>query len=88
MTLQPGVPPKEVGTAIAAKSSTGTWTTVETDRLTNLDCYKGWCYDIDPVAGEENKYIAYVAYPSDLFATNSSSTSGKSKGNLLHSKIQ
>jgi ribulose-bisphosphate carboxylase large chain len=28
---------------------------------------KGRCYDIEPVAGEENQYIAYVAYPLDLF---------------------
>ncbi|KAH7443685.1 hypothetical protein KP509_02G046100 [Ceratopteris richardii] len=27
----------------------------------------GRCYDIEPVAGEENQYIAYVAYPLDLF---------------------
>ncbi|KAJ4849425.1 hypothetical protein Tsubulata_007269 [Turnera subulata] len=25
------------------------------------------CYDLEPVAGEENQYIAYVAYPLDLF---------------------
>ena len=44
MTPQPGVPPEEAGAAVAAESSTGTWTT-----------------------GEENQYIAYVAYPLDLF---------------------
>src|SRR6476620_9858963 len=67
MTPQPGVPPEEAGAAVAAESSTGTWTTVWTDGLTNLDKYKGRCYDIEPVAGEENQYIAYVAYPIDLF---------------------
>src|ERR1700737_4937874 len=67
MTPQPGVPPEEAGAAVAAESSTGTWTTVWTDGLTNLDRYKGRCYDIEPVAGEENQYIAYVAYPLDLF---------------------
>jgi len=25
--------------------------------------YKGRCYDIEPVAGEDNQYICYVAYP-------------------------
>ncbi|GAB2288719.1 hypothetical protein Dimus_023034 [Dionaea muscipula] len=67
VTPQPGVPPEEAGAAVAAESSTGTWTTVWTDGLTNLDRYKGRCYHIEPVAGEENQYIAYVAYPLDLF---------------------
>jgi ribulose-bisphosphate carboxylase large chain len=67
MTPQPGVPLEEAGAAVAAESSTGTWTTVWTDGLTSLDRSKGRCYDIKPVAGEENQYIAYVAYPSDLF---------------------
>ncbi|MCI94822.1 ribulose-15-bisphosphate carboxylase/oxygenase large subunit, partial [Trifolium medium] len=31
---QPGVPPEEAGVAVAAESSTGTWTTVWTDGLT------------------------------------------------------
>ena len=64
---QPGVPPEEAGAAIAAESSTGTWTTVWTDGLTSLDRYKGRCYDIELVSGEDNQYIAYVAYPLDLF---------------------
>jgi ribulose-bisphosphate carboxylase large chain len=67
ITPQPGVPAEEAGAAVAAESSTGTWTTVWTDGLTNLDRYKGRCYDIEPVAGEDNQYIAYVAYPIDLF---------------------
>ena len=67
MTPQPGVPPEEAGAAVAAESSTGTWTTVWTDGLTSLDRYKGRCYDLEPVPGEENQYIAYVAYPLDLF---------------------
>ncbi|KAK7285595.1 hypothetical protein RJT34_20371 [Clitoria ternatea] len=61
------IPPEEAGAAVAAESSTGTWTTVWTDGLTSLDRYKGRCYHIEPVAGEENQYIAYVAYPLDLF---------------------
>jgi len=67
MTPQPGVPAEECGAAVAAESSTGTWTTVWTDGLTNLDRYKGRCFDIEAVAGEENQYICYVAYPIDLF---------------------
>jgi len=67
MTPQPGVPAEEAGAAVAAESSTGTWTTVWTDGLTSLDRYKGRCYDIEPVPGEDNQYIAYVAYPVDLF---------------------
>nr|YP_010285708.1 ribulose-1,5-bisphosphate carboxylase/oxygenase large subunit [Sparganium hyperboreum]UKS07546.1 ribulose-1,5-bisphosphate carboxylase/oxygenase large subunit [Sparganium hyperboreum] len=67
VTPQPGVPPEEAGAAVAAESFTGTWTTVWTDGLTSLDRYKGRCYHIEPVVWEENKYIAYVAYPLDLF---------------------
>jgi ribulose-bisphosphate carboxylase large chain len=66
MSPQPGVPAEEAGAAVAAESSTGTWTTVWTDGLTSLDRYKGRCYD-EPVAGEDNQYIAYIAYPLDLF---------------------
>ncbi|KAJ1681727.1 hypothetical protein LUZ63_023054 [Rhynchospora breviuscula] len=67
VTPQPGVPPEEAGAAVAAESSTGTWTTVWTDGLTSLDRYKGRCYHIEPVPGEEDQFIAYVAYPLDLF---------------------
>lgn len=64
---QPGVPPEEAGAAIAAESSTGTWTTVWTDGLTSLDRYKGRCYDLELISGEDTQYIAYIAYPLDLF---------------------
>jgi ribulose-bisphosphate carboxylase large chain len=67
VTPQPGVPPEEAGAAVAAESSTGTWTTVWTDLLTDLDRYKGRCYDIEPVPGEDNQYFCFVAYPLDLF---------------------
>eukprot|EP01025_Chloroclados_australasicus_P040724 TRINITY_DN426_c0_g1_i4.p1 TRINITY_DN426_c0_g1~~TRINITY_DN426_c0_g1_i4.p1 ORF type:complete len:529 (+),score=24.35 TRINITY_DN426_c0_g1_i4:165-1589(+) len=67
MTPQPGVPAEECAAAVAAESSTGTWTTVWTDGLTSLDRYKGRCYDVEPVPGEDNQYIAYVAYPLNLF---------------------
>ncbi|KAE8766200.1 hypothetical protein D1007_63315 [Hordeum vulgare] len=56
---QPGVPPEEAGAAVAAESSTGTWTTVWTDGLTSLDRYKGRCYHIEPVAGEDSQWICY-----------------------------
>lgn len=28
---------------------------------------EGRCYDLEPVPGESNQFIAYVAYPIDLF---------------------
>ncbi|KAL5100613.1 hypothetical protein RYX36_004940 [Vicia faba] len=67
VTPQPGVLAEEAGAAVAAESSTGTWTTVWTDGLTSLDRYKGRCYEIEPVPREDNQFIAYVAYPLDLF---------------------
>ena len=66
-TPQPGVPPEEAGAAVAAESSTGTWTTVWTDNLTDLDRYKGRCYDIEAVPNEDNQYFCFIAYPLDLF---------------------
>ncbi|KAK8939386.1 hypothetical protein KSP40_PGU019162 [Platanthera guangdongensis] len=48
VTPQPGVPPEEAGAAVAAESSTGTWTTLWTDGLTSLDRDKGRCYHIEP----------------------------------------
>jgi ribulose-bisphosphate carboxylase large chain len=32
-----------------------------------VDRDAGRCYDIEPVPGEDNQYIAYVASPVDLF---------------------
>nr|UIB38839.1 ribulose-1,5-bisphosphate carboxylase/oxygenase large subunit [Trentepohlia sp. YN1242] len=64
---QAGVPFEEAGAAVAAESSTGTWTTVWTDGLTSLDRYKGRCYDIEAIPGEDDSFFAYVAYPIDLF---------------------
>ncbi|PHT72509.1 Ribulose bisphosphate carboxylase large chain [Capsicum annuum] len=58
---------KDNGAAVAAESSTGIWTIVWTDGLTSLDRYKGRCYRIERVVGEKDQYIAYVAYPLDLF---------------------
>ena len=65
---QAGVPAaEEAGATEYSISTTGTWTTVWTDGLTCLDRYKGRCYDLEAVPGETNQYIAYVAYPLDLF---------------------
>ncbi|KAI5650764.1 hypothetical protein M9H77_36769 [Catharanthus roseus] len=67
VTPQPGVPLEETGATVVAESSTGTWITVWTDGLTSLDRYKRRCYHIEPVPREEDQYIAYIAYPLDLF---------------------
>jgi ribulose-bisphosphate carboxylase large chain len=64
---QPGVPREEVAAAVAAESSTGTWTTVWTDLLTDLDHYRGRAYRIEDVPGDPESFYAYVAYPLDLF---------------------
>jgi ribulose-bisphosphate carboxylase large chain len=67
VTPQAGVAPEEASAAVAAESSTGTWTSVWTDRLTDMERYRARCYQIDPVPGEADQYIAYVAYDLDLF---------------------
>ncbi|TYH52274.1 hypothetical protein ES332_D09G015200v1 [Gossypium tomentosum] len=67
ITPQPGVPPEEAMVTVATEFSTGTWITVWIDGLTSLDRYKGRCYHFEPVPGEEDQYICYVAYPLDLF---------------------
>ncbi|MBT6142722.1 MAG: ribulose-bisphosphate carboxylase large subunit, partial [Gammaproteobacteria bacterium] len=67
ITPQPGVPREEVAAAVAAESSTGTWTTVWTDLLTDLDHYKGRAYRIEDVPGSDDAIYAFIAYPIDLF---------------------
>ena len=67
ITPQDGVPREEVAAAVAAESSTGTWTTVWTDLLTDLDYYKGRAYAIEDVPGDDTCFYAFVAYPIDLF---------------------
>jgi len=64
---QPGVPREEAAAAVAAESSTGTWTTVWTDLLTDLEYYKGRAYRIEDVPGDDNAFYAFIAYPIDLF---------------------
>ncbi len=64
---QAGVPREEAAAAVAAESSTGTWTTVWTDLLTDLDFYKGRAYRVEDVPGSDDAFYAFVAYPADLF---------------------
>lgn len=67
ITAQEGVPREEAAAAVAAESSTGTWTTVWTDLLTDLDHYKGRAYRVEDVPGDPERFYAFVAYPIDLF---------------------
>ncbi|QKG21094.1 form I ribulose bisphosphate carboxylase large subunit [Actinomadura verrucosospora] len=67
ITPQPGVPPEEAGAAVAGESSTATWTVVWTDRLTSYENYQAKCYKVEPVPGQDNQFIAYIAYDLDLF---------------------
>ena len=67
ITPQAGVDREEVAAAVAAESSTGTWTTVWTDLLTDMDYYKGRAYRIEDVPGDDTCFYAFVAYPIDLF---------------------
>ncbi len=66
-TGQPGVPNEEVAAAVAAESSTGTWSTVWSELLTDLEYYKGRAYRIEDVPGDSESFYAFVAYPIDLF---------------------
>jgi ribulose-bisphosphate carboxylase large chain len=67
ITPQPGVDAVEAGAAVAGESSTATWTVVWTDRLTAYEHYQAKCYRVDPVAGADGQFIAYIAYDIDLF---------------------
>lgn len=67
MTTQPGILPEETGAAVGVESSTGTWTTVWTNNLMDLDRYKGRCYDIEVVPNKDNQYFCFITYPLDLF---------------------
>ncbi len=67
VTPQEGVPFEEAAAAVAAESSSGTWTNVWSDYLTDPARYAGRTYKIEKVPGEENQFIAYIAYPLDLF---------------------
>lgn len=67
ITPQPGIDREEAAAAVAAESSTGTWTTVWTDLLTDMDFYKGRAYRIEDVPGDDSAFYAFIAYPIDLF---------------------
>ena len=67
ITPQAGVAREEAAAAVAAESSTGTWTTVWTDLLTDLEHYKGRAYRIEDVPGDASCFYAFIAYPIDLF---------------------
>lgn len=67
IVAQAGVAREEAAAAVAAESSTGTWTTVWTDLLTDLEHYKGRAYRIEDVPGDAAAFYAFVAYPLDLF---------------------
>jgi ribulose-bisphosphate carboxylase large chain len=67
ITPQPGVDPIEAAAAVAGESSTATWTVVWTDRLTAHETYQAKAYEVDPVPGRDNEYIAKIAYDLDLF---------------------
>jgi ribulose-bisphosphate carboxylase large chain len=58
---------EEAAAAVAAESSTATWTTVWTDRLTTLERYQAHAYCLEPVPSRPDQYLAYVAYPLELF---------------------
>ena len=59
-----GVDMIEASAAVAAESSTGTWTEVWSNQLTDIDDYKAKVYRIEDD-------IAYIACPMDLFEENS-----------------
>ena len=61
---KPDVDVSEAAAAVAAESSTGTWTEVWSNQLTDIDYYKAKVYRIE---GD----LAYIAYPMDLFEENS-----------------
>src|SRR5260370_10706943 len=67
VTPQTDVPAEEGAAAVAAESSTGVWTTVWSDLLTDMERYRGRCYAIESVEGNPEQIMAYVAYPLDLF---------------------
>ena len=59
-----GVDMIEASAAVAAESSTCTWTEVWSNQLTDIDDYKAMVYRIEDD-------VACIAYPMDLFEENS-----------------
>ena len=64
---QEGVPREEVAAAVAAESSTGTWSTVWSELLTDLEFYKGRAYRIEDVPGDKDAFYTFIAYPLDFY---------------------
>ena len=71
---QPEVAPEEAAAAVAAESSTGTWTSVWTDWLTTVERYQARAYRLERVPGRADQFIASVAYPLELFEEGSVSS--------------
>jgi ribulose-bisphosphate carboxylase large chain len=67
VTPQPGVDPVEAAAIVAGESSQATWTVVWTDRLTPYEHYQARAYRVEPVQGNPEQYLAYIAYDLDLF---------------------
>ncbi len=67
ITPQKEVPWEEAAAAVAAESSFATWTTVWSDHMVDPARYCARVYEIKPVPGREDQFIAYIAYPLDLF---------------------
>src|SRR5215471_4610642 len=64
---QPEVAPEEAAAAVAAESSTATWTSVWTDWLTTVERYQGHAYRLETVPDRADQFMAYIAYPLELF---------------------
>ncbi len=71
ITPQEGVPWEEAAAAVAAESSFATWTTVWSDNLVDPARYCARTYEIKSVPGRDDQFIAYLAYPLDLFEESS-----------------
>jgi len=71
---EPEVAPEEAAAAVAAESSTATWTSVWTDWLTTVERYQARAYELEPVPGRTDQFIAYIAYPLELFEEGSVSS--------------
>lgn len=59
----------EAAAAVAAESSTGTWTEVWSNQFVDLEYYKGRVYKIEQQPGQHP--LVYIAYPMELFEENS-----------------
>ncbi|HFQ94895.1 MAG TPA: form I ribulose bisphosphate carboxylase large subunit, partial [Anaerolineae bacterium] len=71
ITPQEGVPWEEAAASVAAESSFATWTTVWSDNLVDPARYCARTYEIKSVPGRDDQFIAYLAYPLDLFEESS-----------------